>query len=106
MAPVDLKDPYNEKRIYNSRTIVAGLLACLLVLVLVVRYVSLQIIEHDTYRTQSDRNRVQLQPVAPKRGLIFDRNGQLLAENRPSYRLTIVEERSDCLLYTSDAADE
>jgi penicillin-binding protein 2 len=94
---VALKDPYTEKRIYVARVIIAGLLVFSLLSVLVARYFSLQIHEHEAYRTQSDRNRVQLQPVSPKRGLIYDRNGVLLADNRPSYSLTIIKERVDDL---------
>ena len=92
---VTLKDPYTEKRIYGSRTIFAALVVFVLLSLLTVRYFSLQITQHEAYRTQSDRNRVQLQPVPPKRGLIYDRNGMLLAENRASYSLTIVKERVD-----------
>ena len=61
------------------------------------RYFSLQITAYETYRTQSDRNHVQLQPVPPKRGLIYDRNGILLAENRASSSLTIIKERVEDL---------
>ncbi|MBL4828099.1 MAG: penicillin-binding protein 2 [Spongiibacteraceae bacterium] len=92
-----LKDPYTEKRIFVLRVFVASLLALVLLSVLVGRYFSLQITEHDIYRTQSDRNRVQLQPVPPKRGLIYDRNGVLLAENIPSYSLVIVKEQVEYL---------
>ncbi|MEE8057741.1 MAG: penicillin-binding protein 2 [Pseudomonadales bacterium] len=92
-----LKDPYTEKRIFAIRVVVAGLFVFTLLTLLVARYINLQIIEHETYRTQSDRNRVQLQPVPPKRGLIFDRRGVLLADNRPSYSLTIIKERVDNL---------
>ncbi|MEH6558958.1 MAG: penicillin-binding protein 2 [Oceanicoccus sp.] len=92
---ISLKDTYTERRIYFARTIVVGLFVVALLSLLVVRYFSLQITEHDIYVTQSDRNRVQLQPVPPKRGLIYDRNGVLLAENRPSYSLTIVKEHVD-----------
>ena len=53
-------------------------------MVLVWRYSQLQIADYAIYKTQSDRNRIQLLPIAPKRGLIFDRNGLLLAENIPS----------------------
>ncbi len=60
---------------------------------MLVRYYSLQISEYEIYRTQSERNRVQLQPLPPNRGLIFDRNGVLLADNRPSYVLSIVREQ-------------
>ena len=90
---VTLKDPYREKRIYQMRVAVIGLFVVALLLLVVARYFSLQITHHDNYKTQSDRNRVQLQAIPPKRGLIFDRNGSLLAENLPSYSLTIVKER-------------
>ena len=97
-----LKDPYAEKRIYTSRTIVSAMLMLVLIAVVVGRYFSLQISQHEAYQTQSDRNRVQLQPVPPKRGLIYDRNGVLLADNRPIYSLTIVKERVDDLATTID----
>lgn len=92
-----LKDTFREKRLFASRVVVACLIVSAMVLVLVARYFSLQIIDNEIYRTQSERNRVQLQPVPPKRGLVFDRNGVLLAENRPSYSLNIVKERVDDL---------
>ena len=95
--PVTLKDPFNEKRLYRSRIVLAALLMLLLTGVVVWRYFSLQIIEHEKYSTQSERNRVQLQPVAPRRGLIYDSKGVLLAENRASYNLTVVKERVDNL---------
>ena len=97
MSKVALKDPYNEKRLFATRAFVASVFMVALVSVLMGRYFSLQITEHDIYKTQSDRNRVQLQPVPPKRGLIYDRNGVLLAENLPSYSLTIVKERVEDL---------
>ena len=61
--------------------------------VITYRYFSLQVLEHSKYTTESERNRVHVQAVAPKRGLITDRNGILLAENRPSYTLGLVKER-------------
>lgn len=94
---VTLKDPYTEKRIYRSRTVFAALVVVALLALLMARYFSLQIIAYETYRTQSDRNHVQLQPVPPKRGLIYDRSGILLAENRASYSLTIIKERVEDL---------
>jgi penicillin-binding protein 2 len=93
MATVALKDPYLESRTYGARTMVVSMLVLVLLTVLLVRYFSLQILEHDAYRTESDRNRLQLQSLPPKRGLIYDRNGILLADNRPSYVLSLVIER-------------
>lgn len=94
---ITLKDPYREKRIYQMRVVVMGLFVVALLLLVVGRYFSLQITQHDNYKTQSDRNRVQLQAIPPKRGLVYDRNGSLLAENLPSYSLTIVKEQVENL---------
>lgn len=92
-----LKDPHLESRIYGARTVAAILTVMTLLGIVLARYYSLQIDAYETYRTQSERNRVQLQPLPPKRGLIYDRNGILLADNRPSYILSIVVERVDDL---------
>jgi len=89
----DLKDPQLESRIYGSRTLLALGLAVVLLGVILTRYYSLQVTQYEAYRTQSERNRVQLQPLPPRRGLIYDRNGVLLADNRPSYMLSVVRER-------------
>ncbi len=90
---ITLKDPNREARIYGLRTITAVLLVIALLGVILLRYYDLQINNFESYRTQSERNRVQLQPLPPKRGLIYDRNGVLLADNRPSHILSIVRER-------------
>lgn len=104
--PVALKDPTRERMLYRSRFLVASLFMVLMLGVIVGRYVFLQVVKHETYKTQSDRNRIQLQPIAPKRGLIFDRNGVLLAENIPSYSLVLVKERVPDLDETLDALAE
>jgi penicillin-binding protein 2 len=84
------------------RAIVLLVLGCMLCLVLFGRLLYLQVIEHDHYRTLSEDNRVKLQPIAPNRGLIYDRNGILLAENLPSYRLEITPEQIDNMVATLD----
>ena len=89
----DLKDPQLESRVYGTRTIIAVGLVMILLGVILMRYYTLQVTEYEIYRTQSERNRVQLQPLPPRRGLIYDRNGVLLADNRPSYMLSIMRER-------------
>lgn len=103
---VAIKDPYKEKRIYFLRMGFSLMVVLGLMMVLGARYFTLQIVRHEEYSTQSDKNRVQLQPVAPKRGLIFDRNGVLLAENIPSYDLTIVKEETGGLDDTLVALSE
>ena len=66
---------------------------CLLTVVLIARLFYLQVVEHDLYTTLSHNNRVNIEPIGPTRGLIYDRNGVLLAENRPTFSLEIVPER-------------
>ena len=61
---------------------------------LVVRLYILQVVEFDYHSTISENNRVHVLPIPPTRGLIYDRNGVLLADNRPSYNLTITRERA------------
>ena len=90
---IALKDPHRESRVYSARTVIAIAIVLGLLTVVFSRYYSLQVTEYESYKTQSERNRVQLQPLPPKRGLIYDRNGVLLADNRPSYILSVVRER-------------
>lgn len=78
---------------YVSRLTLAVVLVLACLTLISWRYFSLQVIEHNRYTTESERNRVHVQAVAPKRGLIKDRNGVLLAENRPTRTLGLVKER-------------
>lgn len=89
-----LKDPYSEVRIFTARVLAAAVVVLLCFCVLLYRYFDLQINQYEKYRTESERNRVQLQPIPPKRGLIYDRNGVILADNSPSYSLTVIKERA------------
>ncbi|CAA0094614.1 Peptidoglycan D,D-transpeptidase MrdA [Zhongshania aliphaticivorans] len=88
-----LKNTFYERRVYGHRVTISILMLLVMTMILIGRYSQLQISDYEIYKTQSDRNRIQLLPIAPKRGLIFDRNGLLLAENIPSYTLTVVKER-------------
>jgi penicillin-binding protein 2 len=88
-----LNDPLRERRNFAARAAVLFTLALLLIGGLVVRLIQLQVWEFETYQTRSDENRIQVQPLAPPRGLIFDRNGQLLADNTTIYSLALVRER-------------
>jgi len=54
----------------------------------------LEINSYEKYQTRSNSNRIKLLPVAPNRGLIYDRNGVLLAENKPVYSLEVIAEQS------------
>lgn len=89
----ELKNTAAEKRLFQRRAMVILVLVVTMMGVLVARMYQLQVVEHEIYTTLSDKNRVQVQSVAPPRGLIYDRNGVLLAENRPVFSVTLVPER-------------
>ena len=97
------KDNLLESRLFMGRAITALLLSALLIIALVARLGWLQVVAHEHFRTLSEDNRVKLQPVPPNRGLIYDRNGIVLAENLPSYRLEIVPEEIDDMEATLQA---
>lgn len=97
------KDRKREARFFAKRVMVSlGIVGALFV-VLIVRFYNLQVTHHQNYVTQSDSNRIQVRPAPPTRGLIYDRNGNLLADNRASFTVTIVKERSKDLDKTIDA---
>ena len=84
-----LKDNQQEKRIYRGRIFFAIGLVCCCLLLLLSRYAYLQIVHYDEFSTASDKNRIRLQPLAPARGYIYDRNGVLLADNYPVFTATL-----------------
>ena len=90
---IPFRPPNAERGVFLSRLLLALGFVLLLTAVLLFRYFSLQILHYEDYRTESERNRVHLQPVAPTRGLIYDRNGVLLADNLPSSTLVVIKEQ-------------
>jgi len=88
-----MKDPEQERRLYLSRTLVAFVCVLFISTGLLWRYYDLQINRHQDFVTMSERNRVHVRSVSPSRGLIFDRNGLLLADNKPSFTLSIIKEQ-------------
>ncbi|WP_289101808.1 penicillin-binding protein 2 [uncultured Marinobacter sp.] len=93
MAWGEFKDTVAERRLFQRRALVMLVLVMLVLGGLLARMYQLQIVEHEIYTTLSDKNRVQVQSVPPPRGLVYDRNNLLLAENRPVFSLTLVPER-------------
>ena len=89
-----LKDANREKQIYAFRSVLAVIFVLGLTIALVIRLYHLQVVNFEHYQTLSDKNRMQLQPIAPNRGLIYDRNGVLLADNKPIFSVVIIPEYS------------
>lgn len=77
---------------FRSRAVFAGVMCALIMVLLVARLIYLQVVNHELFSTLSLNNRLQLKAVSPTRGLIYDRNGIILAENRPMYLLEITPE--------------
>jgi penicillin-binding protein 2 len=87
-----LKDHWHEQRLFVRRAITAAVLVVTAVCVVAGRLVVLQVVNYEHYQDLSHGNRVRIEPLPPTRGLIFDRDGQLLAENLPTFDLEITPE--------------
>ncbi|WP_263263840.1 penicillin-binding protein 2 [Pseudomonas sp. RIT-PI-S] len=92
--PIPLKDHDKEQRLVNGRLVACAILVIGLALALVGRLYFLQVVQYDYHSTISENNRVHVLPIPPERGLIYDRNGVVLADNRPSFNLTLTRERA------------
>lgn len=101
-----LRDKLSEQRLFRFRAYFMLVVVVLMFMALLARMAYLQIQLHEKYTALSENNRIQTWPIAPTRGLIFDRNGELLAENVPSYSLTLVSERVPDLDSTLDFIDQ
>ncbi len=88
-----IKDEREEQRLFESRAWIGFFIISFCVLALLGRYVWLQVFAFDSFSTRSESNRVTVRPVVPNRGIIYDRRGRVIAENRPAYRLEIVPEK-------------
>jgi penicillin-binding protein 2 len=95
VGPLDaMRDTRREWSINRARLIASLIGISFLMAVLVYRYYSLQIIQHDAFLTQSDRNRIRVEVIPPTRGQIVDRKGRLLATNQPTYVVGVIAERA------------
>ena len=92
---MELSTGVREKHLIQNRLIVAAISGACLLILLVIRLIWLQLIETERFQTASEANRLQTLPVSPARGLIVDRNGLILAENRPNLQLLLVPEEVD-----------
>ena len=92
--PIQLKDHEKDAILVRQRVIVGLAFVLLLIGVLVARMYYLQVVQFEYHSTLSENNRVHVQPIPPNRGLIFDRQGRVIADNRPSFSLTVTRERA------------
>lgn len=87
---IAIKNHYREIQLTTRRAVLAALVMFILLLGLVIRLGYLQIVKHEMYTTLATNNWLDLVPIEPTRGLIYDRNGVILAENIPVFSLDII----------------
>jgi penicillin-binding protein 2 len=88
-----IKDPRGESLLFRRRALAGFALIVLCLCLLLSRFAFLQVMHHDEFVTRSQANRVKPRAIPPARGLIYDRNGVLLADNVPAFRLEVVPEQ-------------
>lgn len=93
MPRITLKNLQQEYELFTQRFVVLSILVVLGAFLLLFRLIQLQVFQHNTYTTLSDQNQLALVPIEPSRGLIYDRNGILLADNTTAYSLELIPER-------------
>jgi penicillin-binding protein 2 len=91
---VRLKDQRAEQRMFGRRLIGMTLIVAFCAVALVARLFYLQVLRYDHFSELSQGNRIRIDPVPPARGLIYDRNGEALALNRPAYQLELIREQT------------
>ena len=88
-----IKDHHSERRVFIARVILTGVVGILLLGLVIFRLVQLQVIEYEHFAERSLGNRIRIEAVPPIRGLVFDRQGRVLAENLPAYQLELIPEQ-------------
>ena len=82
-----------EASIFKFRAMVAATICILMLCGLLTRLAWLQIVDYAHFANLSEHNRIRLMELPPTRGLIYDRNGVILAENKPTFHLEIIPEQ-------------
>ena len=82
-----------EKEVFFSRVLFCSLVILILASIIFTRLFYLMVIESDDYKLRSANNTIRTQSVPASRGLIFDRNGDILASNKPVFQLEMIPEQ-------------
>ena len=88
-----IKNYFAENRLFTIRSIVAGVVAAVLLLAVAGRLFYLQVLKYDYYAGLSQGNSIRTEPIPPSRGLILDRHGVVLADNLPAFNVELVREQ-------------
>lgn len=93
MALGSIKNLQRERQTFLARALIGAIFCLLAALLLIARLFDLQILQNEYFSTRANDNRMRVTPVAPVRGLIYDRHGALLAQNKPAFVLEVVPEQ-------------
>ena len=92
-----LNAPDRELHRFRFRVALAGFAVTAAFVLLIARFVHLQVVQHDYYTTRAEDNRISLVPIVPNRGVIVDRHGTVLARNYSAFTLEITPSKVDDL---------
>ncbi len=87
------KDNPVESQLFLGRIISAFIIIIVLTTGLIIRLVYLQISGHQHYATLAKENSIKIEPTVPSRGIIYDKHGNILAENTQTYSLELIPEQ-------------
>ena len=88
----------------DRRNLLLGV-AGIAVLIVFIGLVKLQIFQHSTLKEQSENNQLRIEPIVPKRGVVYDREMRVIVDNRPSYTLSVVPAEERKSITISNLAD-
>ena len=86
---IEVKNAEQEQRVFRIRVYLGVFVVAICFLILLGNLYYLQVVSYEDYQTRSNKNRISVLPVVPQRGMIYDRNHVVLAENRPVFHLVI-----------------
>ena len=85
-----VKNHHQEKILFKKRAFFLIAATAIILCMIFFKLFSLQVIQHKDFSTESRKNLIGLIPLTPNRGLIYDRNGTIIAKNIPSFTLALV----------------
>ena len=93
MASKHIKDHRKEKELFLNRTIISIFVGLLLISAVLIRLYQLQVVENEFFVEKAHGNRINIRATLPPRGIIYDRNGRILAENKTAFQLELIPEQ-------------
>ena len=87
-----LSDAGDERKSHKVRALIATVVVISLFLVYMVKLYKVQVSSHEYYSVKSDSNRIKIRPVQATRGIIYDRKGNILADNISTFNLVVKKE--------------